>query len=109
MLLKIFLCLVVLKTILQEFGDVFPKEAPPGLPPLRGIEHHIDLVPEAVLPNRPAYRSNPQENKWRIFMQKGWVTESLSPCAVPVVLVPKKDGTWRMCSDCRAINNIPIK
>jgi len=42
-------------------------------------------------------------------MQKGWVKESLSPCAIPVILVPKKDGTWRMCTNCRAINNIMVK
>ena len=101
-------------SLLQEFEDVFPKEVPTGLPPLRGIEHQIDLIPGASLPNRPAYRSNPQEtkeiqNQVEELMQKGWVKESLSPCAVPVILVPKKDGTWRMCTNCRAINNIMVK
>ena len=33
--------------ILQEFTDVFPQDAPPGLPPIRGIEHQIDLIPGA--------------------------------------------------------------
>jgi hypothetical protein len=42
---------------------VFPDELPKGLPPIRGIEHQIDLVSGASLPNRPAYRCNPEEAK----------------------------------------------
>jgi len=49
--------------ILQEYEDVFPAEIPLGLPPLRGIEHQIDLIPGATLPNRAAYRTNPEETK----------------------------------------------
>ncbi|XP_071928136.1 uncharacterized protein [Coffea arabica] len=47
----------------KEFKDVFPEELPKGLPPIRGIEHQIDFVPGAILPNRPAYRANPEETK----------------------------------------------
>ncbi|XP_074298968.1 uncharacterized protein LOC141629960 [Silene latifolia] len=103
-----------IQELLNDYEDVFPSELPSGLPPLRGIEHQIDFIPGATLPNKAAYRSDPkasQELQQQIgeLMSKGFVRESLSPCAVPTLLVPKKDGSWRMCTDSRAINNITIK
>ncbi|KAH9698112.1 Endonuclease [Citrus sinensis] len=98
----------------RDFDDVFPNEVPNDLPPIRGIEHQIDFVPGATIPNRPAYRSNPKETKdlqrqVEELLAKGYVREIMSPCAVPVLLVPKKDKTWRMCVDCRAISKITVK
>ena len=52
-----------MEELLKKFGDVFPKDTPHRLPPLRGIEHQIDFMPEVSIPNRPAYRSNPEETK----------------------------------------------
>jgi hypothetical protein len=104
----------VVADLLQEYADVFPKDSPPGLPPLRGIEHQIDLIPSAQLPNRAPYHTNPDETKEiqrqvQALLDKGYIRESLSPCSVPVLLVPKKDGSWRMCVDCCATNNITIR
>ena len=92
----------VVVSLLQEYEDVFPNDIPSGLPPIRGIEHQIDFVPGVTIPNRPAYRSNPEETKElqrqvEELLTKGHVRESMSPCAVPVLLVPKKDRTWGMC------------
>ena len=81
------------KTLLQDFQDMFPSNVPTGLPPFRGIEHQIDLIPEASLPNRPAYRSNPQETKEiqrqvDELISNGWVRDSMSPCVVLVIFGP---------------------
>jgi hypothetical protein len=80
---------------------VFPNEVLNDLPHIKGIENQIDFVPGATIPNRPAYRSNPGETKElqrqvEELLAKGYARESMSPCAVPILLVPKKERTWRL-------------
>nr|GEW80356.1 RNA-directed DNA polymerase [Tanacetum cinerariifolium] len=52
----------VLIPLLDQFQCIFQHEIPAGLPPMRNVQHCIDLVPGVTLPNKAAYRMNPTEN-----------------------------------------------
>ncbi|MCI49413.1 putative gag-pol polyprotein [Trifolium medium] len=53
---------VKFEQLLADFMDVIPEEVQHGFPPMRDIQHAIDFVPGAVIPNRPAYKMSPQEH-----------------------------------------------
>jgi hypothetical protein len=95
---------VEIQELLENFVDIVVDELPHSFPPIRSISHHIDLIPGASLPNKETYRLTLRENEGvkkqvQELFDKGLVRESLSPCTVPTVLSPKKDGEWRMCTD----------
>ena len=98
--------------VVNQYEDMFKE--PKGLPPKRGVQHEIQLQQDCPLPNIGMYRLSVMENteiKKQIqeLLDKGVIEPSSSPCGSLIVLVPKKDGTWRMCIDFRALNKITIK
>jgi len=98
-----------LNNILTEFSDVFSDV--PGKTNL--AVHHIALQPNTPPVRCTPYRLNPEKTKalkqeLDNLLQLGIIEESNSPFASPVVLVPKSDGTLRLCTDFRKVNAVTV-
>ena len=101
-----------IQLLLHQYADVFTD--PQTLPPQRSYDHTIPLVPDAVPFNSRPYHYSPQhkteiEKQVKYLLEHGLITHSNSPFASPVLLVKKKDGSWRFCVDYRKLNALTVK
>jgi hypothetical protein len=98
--------------LLQQFTNIFQK--PVGLPPHRDCDHSIPTIPGANPPNLRPYRmSHSQNNSIETLIQEmlknAKIQPSKSPFSSPVILVRKKDKSWRLCVDFRGLNEMTVK
>jgi hypothetical protein len=98
--------------IREVFADLF--EPPAGLPPRTKDDFRIDIDPAAKAPHRTPYRmTKAEQDEFEVQIIKllhcGWVADSRSRFAAPVIFVKKADGTLRMCVDYRELNKITSK
>lgn len=101
-----------LQTLLTKYHHIFSE--PSTLPPRRLTDHTIPLLTNASPVNVRPYRY-PHSQKLEIeaqvtkLLSTGWIQPSTSPFSSPVLLLKKKDGTWRMCVDYRALNALTVR
>jgi hypothetical protein len=106
--------------VLHDLQALFSKHqmvfsTPQGLPPSHGVhDHSIPLVPGSLPPNiRPYHHPFSQKNEIEKMVQEllnvGVIRPSTNPYSSPIVMVLKKEGSWRMCPDFRALNKLTIK
>jgi hypothetical protein len=101
-----------IKSLIHEFGNIYQE--PSALPPSRYYDHTITLLPGAAPVNSRPYRYSPEQKdeikrQVSAMLQAGTVIPSLSPFVSHVLLVKKKDNTWRLCIDYRKLNSVTVE
>jgi hypothetical protein len=101
-----------LAILLHTYQKVFHQ--PTGLPPPREQMHEIHLqegtAPVKVRPYRYPHSQKEQIEKMvHEMLGQGIIKPNTSPFSSPIILVKKKDGSWRFCTDYRALNQVTVK
>jgi hypothetical protein len=100
------------QAVVDQFKHLFAE--PSALPPRRACDHRIPLIPGAQPVAVRPYRYSPalkteMETQVSDMLQAGLIQPSFSAFSSPVLLVRKKDGTWRFCVDYRLLNALTVK
>lgn len=102
----------LLRELLASYGDIFDLDNP-VLGRTSLVTHRIDTGDAIPIHRRPYRVSRAERDVIQAevdkMLSKDIIEPSCSPWASPVVLVKKKDGTWRFCVDYRHLNNITKK
>jgi hypothetical protein len=103
---------VEVQQLIQAYSGLF--DPPTQLPPSRSCDHSIPLVPGAAPVYSRPYRFSPAikdevEKQVKEMLASGIIQKSTSPFSSAVLLVKKKDNTWRFCVNYRQLNAITIK
>eukprot|EP00253_Pinus_taeda_P005705 PITA_05705 len=101
-----------LQKVLDNHSKVF--ETPKCLPPIHNHDHAIHLILGSVHPNIRQYiypyaQKSEIERKVAEMLEAGIIQPSQSSFSTLVVLVHKKDGSWRTCPDYRDLNKLAMK
>ncbi|XP_062118810.1 uncharacterized protein LOC133832489 [Humulus lupulus] len=98
--------------VLREFAVVFFELS--QLPPIRPMDNRIHLALDSAPVNvrpycYPYFQKDVMEQLVQEILASRFIRHSTSPFSSPVLLVKKKDGTWRFSVDYLALNGITIK
>ena len=99
---------LVVARLLEQYQDIFSTgEMDIGLTDL--VKHDIPVLPGTVPIKQPPHRLGPEkeaevEKQVADMLKKGLIEPTTSAWSSPVVLVRKKDGSWRFCVDYRKLN-----
>ncbi|GBG66292.1 hypothetical protein CBR_g57891 [Chara braunii] len=103
------------RDLIREYHDVFPSSfSYSGIPPMRDVEHSIQLVPDYRVHHQAPYRlSIPEATKLNRQLEEllrlGLIKPNNSPWGAPVLFARKADEILRLCIDYSGLNRYTVK